>query len=570
MPVLFDSSTTSVTTVAGSSSTGTTSATHQVSTIVSNLYALVAVYWSGSVSASGATFSVTFGGHSMTLVSGGQALWGSNQGTVLLYYLANPPTGAKTVTASYTGMPTSGTTQLLAFASGTWWGVAGIGSATTAVGPGNSPSLTVPSASGQMVANAIGTVSAAAAGQITSYNQTSRYNVAYTSGSNGPLQIGDAAGAASVSFTAADAYEVAWTALGIPLVGASVSYDATGGGKSGYGTGLSYSHTFSGSNRAAVAFVTVTSTIPSPTVTVQIGATPMTAVAAAPNYYSITLGNWFTGYTTYYTGLYAFGLLTPPLGAQTVSMTVNSNSYAAMNSVSYDGVLSFGLPAISSATVEPLNIASTTPANSVIAAHGVSPIANSFTYNQVKRAVAAYGADQLLLLGEAPGSPLVSSIATTSNPQGNWGAVGVNLAPAPVMLNVSALIGPIITSTRLADYRVHTASPLRTWTIEAGQGQVVTTPFGIGQEWTQSFDSVLDYTLDWTAWLAITGDTIANATFTPSDPAISVVSVNTTADVATAWLTGGLNGNAYAIKVHIVTEFGRQDDRTFLLNIDQT
>jgi hypothetical protein len=49
-----------------------------------------------------------------------------------------------------------------------------------------------------------------------------------------------------------------------------------------------------------------------------------------------------------------------------------------------------------------------------------------------------------------------------------------------------------------------------------------------------------------------------------------VLSTNITDDIATAWLGGGLNGNAYAIRVHIVTEFGRQDDRTFLLNIDQT
>ncbi|MCA2275517.1 hypothetical protein JF780_05860 [Mycobacterium intracellulare] len=92
----------------------------------------------------------------------------------------------------------------------------------------------------------------------------------------------------------------------------------------------------------------------------------------------------------------------------------------------------------------------------------------------------------------------------------------------------------------------------------------------VGPQWTQPADAVLDYTIDWSLWLAETGDSIASATFTPADPAISVISVNTTTTQATGWLTGGVNGSVYPVVVHIVTEYGRQFDQTFNLIIQQT
>jgi hypothetical protein len=257
----------------------------------------------------------------------------------------------------------------------------------------------------------------------------------------------------------------------------------------------------------------------------------------------------------------------------TFTVTASSISAISANSVAYQGVSGFDTVVTSTSASNQVTVQSTFAACRVVAAHAATPMLNTFTYNGVKRVVTTNpnsAAFQELLLGDAPGAPYVTLTAGMTSPTNNWGAIGVNMTPAPVMLNCSTLIGPIVTSARLADYRVHAPSPLRTWVIPAGQGQVVTTPFGIGQEWTQAYDAVLDYTLDWTEWLATTSDTIANATFTPSDPAVSVVSVNASDNIATAWLTGGLNGNAYAIKVHIVTEFGRQDDRTFLLNIDQT
>jgi hypothetical protein len=490
-------------------------------------------------------------------------LWESNEGTVLLYYLANPPTGAQTVTASFTGMGTEAGGRNLMLASLTYSGVAGISGATTASNIAADAALTVPAASGQMVAQAFSCWNLAAGASFSSYSQTSRWSQASVHSSTASVVIGDAAGAALVPFTAVIPANEGWGGVGVPLVGTSVAFDAVGAGAIGESASLSYSHTIA-SGAAIVLFVNAQTVSGSavPTLTPKVGTTPMTLLEVNPNY---------AGAGGQFSSLFVYGLLNPPSGSQTITVGISPTEFVGANSVSYTGVTQFGTPQMSTGIQNTLNVASTLPAARVVAAHGVTPMVNTFGYNGVKRAVVTYaGAEQLLMVGDAPGSSMVQLTANLSQTPGGWGAVGVNLTPAPVMLNCSTLIGPILTSARLADYRVHSPSPLRTWTIPAGQGQVVTTPFGIGQEWTQAYDAVLDYTLDWTEWLATTSDTITNVTFTPSDPAITVVSQNATADIATAWLTGGLNGNAYAIKVHIVTEFGRQDDRTFLLNIDQT
>lgn len=575
MAVTFDSSASATTKLAGTAATGTVTATHTVSSIAANLYAIAAVCWSGGVNPSDAEFSVTFGGQTMTPVEDGTQLWDNSEGITLLYYLENPPTGPQTVEASFAGMPTSSTAQYLSLATATYSGTAGISAATTAAGAGTDAEVIVPAATGEMVVAGFTATSSVPMGPLADFNQTSRYNLGWVDYSNDPLLIGDAPGADTVTFTADDTTAASWAGAGIELMGSDVAYDATGaGGNAGSGTvsggaTAHWSHTFGEDADAAVAFITALSTNPALTLTAEIGDTVMTELASVINFYSWD-ARYNLSYLPYYVHFFAFGLLRPPTAEQTVTVTADTASFMAGNSVSYAGVSAFGNVVTAAAPIATLSVPSNVPADRVVAAYGVSPMLNTFGYNQVKRAVAASGADQLLLLGDGPGARGdVVSTATMSSANGNWGAVGVNLSPAPVMLNVSGLIGPILGSVQLADYRVHMPSPLRTYMVPTTTG--VVTSYGVlGPEWTQAADAVLDYTMDFTNWLAETGDSIASAKFTPVSPGLTVVSVNVTATQATGWLTGGVTGDVYPVIVHIVTEYGRQYDQTFNLIIQQT
>lgn len=565
MAVTFDSSATAIASIPGSASSGSTSATHSASPSAPNLCVIAAVEWVGTVDASAAAFGVEFGGHAMTPVPNSQAFWNSKTGLVQLFYLLNPPTGPQTATASVSGVGTESGPRTLALTTASYSGVAGIGAATTASGA--SAALPVTSATAPLFFNAFGCTVASGNQSFSGYNQTSRANIASVANTNQPLLIGDAAGSGLVDFTAtAPAATQEWAGLGVGLLGNQISFDAIGAAAAaGHLAAGSIAHTLAADATALLAAVNVYNTSAA-ALSAEVGTTPMTLLGTQT--YGLYSNNpWLNPYGE----LALFGLINPPTGPQTVKINSSAPVYMTAQSASYIGALGFDTLAASNGALNQLTAVSTKPAARLVAAHAITPAANAFSYSQTKRAVVnSSTADQILLLGDAPGAPYVVSAAAMSTYTPNWGAAAVNLLPAPVVLNVSALIGPIVGSARLADYRSHTPSPIRTYQVPTANTEVVTNYGRVGPTWTQADDSVLDYTFDWTNWLADTGDAIASATFIPSDPAISVISVNTTENQATAWLTGGTNGAVYSIVVHIVTEYGRQDDRTFNLIIQQT
>jgi hypothetical protein len=75
----------------------------------------------------------------------------------------------------------------------------------------------------------------------------------------------------------------------------------------------------------------------------------------------------------------------------------------------------------------------------------------------------------------------------------------------------------------------------------------------------------LDYTIDWSAWLAPNGDTISNAVVASSTTGITPQSTTWTTTQTTTWVTGGTAGTSYNITVRITTTGGRQDDRTITI-----
>lgn len=78
-------------------------------------------------------------------------------------------------------------------------------------------------------------------------------------------------------------------------------------------------------------------------------------------------------------------------------------------------------------------------------------------------------------------------------------------------------------------------------------------------------DAVLDYKVDWSAWLAAS-ETITTSTWTaPAGVTVTTSSHDTTS--ATAWLSGGATGGIYDVTNRIVTNQGRTDDRTIKVRV---
>ncbi len=78
-------------------------------------------------------------------------------------------------------------------------------------------------------------------------------------------------------------------------------------------------------------------------------------------------------------------------------------------------------------------------------------------------------------------------------------------------------------------------------------------------------DAVLDYTFDWTRWLA-SDETISTSTVTVS-AGLTKNSDSKTTKMVTAWVSGGASGQPYTITSHIVTNQGRTDERTITIRV---
>lgn len=77
--------------------------------------------------------------------------------------------------------------------------------------------------------------------------------------------------------------------------------------------------------------------------------------------------------------------------------------------------------------------------------------------------------------------------------------------------------------------------------------------------------ALLDYTVDWSSWL-VGEDQIASVSWTV--PAgITQFAATFTGTTATIWLSGGSAGESYDVVCHVVTDEGREDDRTLRFKV---
>lgn len=77
--------------------------------------------------------------------------------------------------------------------------------------------------------------------------------------------------------------------------------------------------------------------------------------------------------------------------------------------------------------------------------------------------------------------------------------------------------------------------------------------------------AVLDYSTDWSTWLAV-GETITAATVTVPT-GLTKDSQTNTGTVVTAWLSGGAVGLTYTVVYHITSSLGRQDERSISIAV---
>jgi hypothetical protein len=86
------------------------------------------------------------------------------------------------------------------------------------------------------------------------------------------------------------------------------------------------------------------------------------------------------------------------------------------------------------------------------------------------------------------------------------------------------------------------------------------------ETYTKDPDAVLDYEIDWSAWLG--EDTITASTFTVATGLTEDSESNDTT-AATVWLSGGTVGTRYLVTNHITTAAGRQNDRSFYIYVKE-
>lgn len=83
-------------------------------------------------------------------------------------------------------------------------------------------------------------------------------------------------------------------------------------------------------------------------------------------------------------------------------------------------------------------------------------------------------------------------------------------------------------------------------------------------------DAVLDFPINFSAWLSEMNDTYASHTVECDlDSGLVCDSSSQAAGVITPILSGGIAGKTGWFKIHIITTGGREDDRTFYLKISE-
>lgn len=220
---------------------------------------------------------------------------------------------------------------------------------------------------------------------------------------------------------------VATPSLGMAAV-RSVIFDAVGAGSNGTGNTRSWSETIGSSASAALVLGSVLVQGGSLTaITAKVGTTSMTQLTGSPFTFLNSGGNIFY--------LFAFGLTSPPTGAQTIQVqfTGGTSWFAAANSLSYNDVSSFGTPVTNSASGTAASISASSSVGQRVAAvmsTSGSTTGSFSSFSQTSRwnQAGVASTNRPTIIGDAPGASTVN-FTSTAPITGTWGALTVPLVP---------------------------------------------------------------------------------------------------------------------------------------------
>jgi hypothetical protein len=192
---------------------------------------------------------------------------------------------------------------------------------------------------------------------------------------------------------------------------ASVTYDATGNASAT--VTASWTHAINGN--AIVVFATTWNTA---TLTATVGG------ISAPS-----LG--FAGPFNTYGLLYAFAMMNPPTGAQTVAFAGGAGNFACGCSISYQNVSGFGTPQFTVVTGTPATASISATAGQMLAQAFADNNAVYGSYNQTQRVnfPEVNSVNIGLVVGDAPSAPTVNFSAANSDTTGQSGSVVIPINP---------------------------------------------------------------------------------------------------------------------------------------------
>lgn len=90
-----------------------------------------------------------------------------------------------------------------------------------------------------------------------------------------------------------------------------------------------------------------------------------------------------------------------------------------------------------------------------------------------------------------------------------------------------------------------------------------------GTFWDHDPRAAIDYGVDWSDWLAESGDAIASIAFSVDPSGPTLYNTNIVGDIAVVWVSGGVVNTEYTLRSQVFTNSNpvRKNARTFRLKM---
>lgn len=261
-------------------------------------------------------------------------------------------------------------------------------------------------------------------------------------------------------------------------------------------------------------------------------------------------------------------------GLDTRSRFLTVGTWAQTEPLDLDNIQTQVVSAVGSTNVasHTVTVPSIGPASRVIAGHLVGRGKSVANYNGTRVASATTSGGGQLLMGEVRGAVSTDSTVTHNVSTGLWGALALNLDPAPVVFGAKGSHRAGSGAFGGSVYRFAEPHPDRSWMIPAINAQTV--PSVIAGSFLRSADGVempvfakdpddtSDYTFFWDNHMA-DDDEITHVTHDAGGSLRIFSEPDPVGNATQVWINGGTVGVSYPVRIRVSTKKGRRMDRTF-------